>query len=98
MAGALEGIRIVDLSTKVLEYIRFLEVHRSPDGTAITNDRPSGALYTKTPSTTHISPPLLGQQSEEILSEAGYSGEQIEDFLQKGITKCPGSKRMVTQL
>jgi crotonobetainyl-CoA:carnitine CoA-transferase CaiB-like acyl-CoA transferase len=48
------------------------------------------ARFTKTPSTIRFPQPLLGQQSEEILNEAGYSREQIEDFLQKGITKCPG--------
>ena len=48
------------------------------------------ARFTRTPSTIRTPPPLLGQQSKEILTEAGYSDDQIADFLQKGVTKCPG--------
>ncbi len=31
-------------------------------------------------------PPLLGQHSREILSEAGYSKEEIDQLIQKGVT------------
>ena len=40
--------------------------------------------YSKTPSSIRAMPPLLGEHSTEILGEAGYSAEEIEElFAQK---------------
>lgn len=36
-------------------------------------------------------PPRLGQQSEEILKEAGYSDKDIKEMLEQGITMKPSS-------
>ncbi len=33
--------------------------------------------------------PLLGEHSEEILKEAGFSEEKVEEFIQKGIIRTP---------
>jgi crotonobetainyl-CoA:carnitine CoA-transferase CaiB-like acyl-CoA transferase len=46
--------------------------------------------FTQTPSSIRTPPPQLGQHSREVLAEAGYREDEIENFLQKGITKCPG--------
>ncbi len=43
--------------------------------------------FSKTPSTIRSLPPLLGEQSTEILAEAGFSESEIEDLLAAGVTK-----------
>ena len=44
--------------------------------------------YSKTPSTIRDMPPLLGEQSREILTEAGYSADEIDDLIAKNVTKA----------
>ena len=44
--------------------------------------------YSKTPSTIRDMPPLLGEQSREILAEAGYSADEIDDLIAKNVTKA----------
>ena len=44
--------------------------------------------YSKTPSTIRDMPPLLGEQSREILAEAGYSANEIDDLIAKNVTKA----------
>ena len=43
--------------------------------------------YSKTPSSIRIMPPLLGQQSEEILAEVGYSKKEIDTLLVQKVTR-----------
>jgi crotonobetainyl-CoA:carnitine CoA-transferase CaiB-like acyl-CoA transferase len=38
-----------------------------------------------TPAGVHRPPPLLGQHTEEVLLEAGYSGEEITTWRTQGI-------------
>ena len=38
-----------------------------------------------TPSSLRLPPPLLGQHNQEVLTELGYSREQIEDLGQRGV-------------
>lgn len=42
-----------------------------------------------TPPSDYRAPPLLGEQSAEILREVGYTESQIEQMLQDGITRQP---------
>lgn len=42
-----------------------------------------------TPASNYRAPPLLGEQSAEILREVGYSESQIDQMLQDGITRQP---------
>jgi formyl-CoA transferase len=39
----------------------------------------------------HLAPPLLGQQTAEILTEAGYSPEEIADLVATGAAQCGDS-------
>ena len=45
--------------------------------------------YSKTPSSIRDMPPLLGQQSAEVLAEAGYSPNEIEELFAAKVTKRP---------
>ena len=45
----------------------------------------NGANLLGTPIDVALSPPKLGEHSEEILKHTGYSAEQIRDFRGKGI-------------
>ena len=45
--------------------------------------------FSKTPSTIRSLPPQLGEQSVEILKEAGYSEEDINQFIQEKVTQHP---------
>lgn len=45
--------------------------------------------FSETPTDIRRLPPRLGQQSEEILLEAGYSNDEIKHMLEQGVTKCP---------
>ena len=61
-------------------------VNHPTEGQIRMTDPP--ARLTKTPSSIRALPPQLGQQSKEILAEVGYTKQQIEEFVQRGITKC----------
>jgi crotonobetainyl-CoA:carnitine CoA-transferase CaiB-like acyl-CoA transferase len=39
----------------------------------------------ETPVSYRLAPPLLGQHSQELLLEAGYSAEQIEALMAQGV-------------
>jgi crotonobetainyl-CoA:carnitine CoA-transferase CaiB-like acyl-CoA transferase len=39
----------------------------------------------RTPATLRLSPPLMGEHTEEVLAELGYSGEEIKQFSDKKI-------------
>ena len=43
--------------------------------------------FSKTPSTIRTLPPLLGEQSRELLAEAGYSAAEIDELLAAKVTK-----------
>ncbi|MBL4807538.1 MAG: CoA transferase [Rhodobacteraceae bacterium] len=45
--------------------------------------------FSKTPSTIRSMPPHLGEQSAEILREAGYSDLEIDQFIQEKVTQQP---------
>jgi crotonobetainyl-CoA:carnitine CoA-transferase CaiB-like acyl-CoA transferase len=57
------------------------------EGTLRMTDPP--IRFSKTPSTVRSLPPLLGQQSAEILAEAGYSDSEIEQLLTAGVSQQP---------
>jgi crotonobetainyl-CoA:carnitine CoA-transferase CaiB-like acyl-CoA transferase len=47
---------------------------------------------TRTPGAVRCAAPTLGQHSREILQEAGYTAEEIREFLAKGITAVGASE------
>lgn len=61
-----------------------LEEHPT-EGTLRMTDPPT--RFSKTPSTVRSLPPHLGQQSAEILAEAGYSEGEIADLLAAGVSR-----------
>lgn len=61
-----------------------LEEHPT-EGTLRMTDPPT--RFSKTPSTVRSLPPHLGQQSAEILAEAGYSEGEVDELLAAGVTR-----------
>ena len=45
--------------------------------------------FASTPASIRRHPPQLGEHSVEVLSEAGYSREQIDEMLAEGVTRSP---------
>jgi crotonobetainyl-CoA:carnitine CoA-transferase CaiB-like acyl-CoA transferase len=48
---------------------------------------------TKTPPSVRHHPPLLGQHNEEVLTELGYTGEQIAGLRERGVIGKLSDKR-----
>jgi crotonobetainyl-CoA:carnitine CoA-transferase CaiB-like acyl-CoA transferase len=57
------------------------------EGTIRMTDPP--IRFSKTPSTIRTLPPLLGEQSAEILAEAGYSESEIEQLMTTKVSQQP---------
>ncbi|KRB70619.1 CaiB/BaiF CoA transferase family protein [Noviherbaspirillum sp. Root189] len=63
------------------------EVIHPTEGAIRTTGNPTS--WSQTPPNPEVSPaPLLGQHSAEILAEAGYSVQQIEQLIASGVTAC----------
>ncbi|MDB5578962.1 MAG: acyl-CoA transferase, partial [Bradyrhizobium sp.] len=41
--------------------------------------------------------PMLGEHSEEILRQLGYSDEQVSDFIASGVTRGPTKPKTEAQ-
>ena len=44
--------------------------------------------FSATPSTIRRMPPLLGEQSAEVLAEAGYSRQEIDALIAAGVSRA----------
>jgi crotonobetainyl-CoA:carnitine CoA-transferase CaiB-like acyl-CoA transferase len=53
-----------------------------------------GTRWSETPPNLRRFAPRLGEDSAEVLAELGYSAEQIEDLLERGVTRRPGSSAL----
>lgn len=63
------------------------EVTHPTEGAIRTTGNPTS--WSRTPPDPEVSPaPLLGQHSAEILTEAGYSEQQIQQLIATGVTTC----------
>ncbi|MFC7517560.1 CaiB/BaiF CoA transferase family protein [Herbaspirillum sp. GCM10030257] len=63
------------------------EVTHPTEGAIRTTGNPTS--WSQTPPDPEVSPaPLLGQHSAEILAEAGYSEQQIQQLIAIGVTAC----------
>ena len=69
-----------------LKASEFWEVHEHPTEGALRMAR-SPYNFDKTPTDIRRTPPRLGEHSEEILSEAGYSKGDIAEMFETGVTK-----------
>ena len=64
----------------------FFELHEHPtEGTLRLPKFP--ATFSKTPADIRRLPPRLGEHSEEILKEVGYSESEIDMLIRKGVTR-----------
>ncbi|MDG1708207.1 MAG: CoA transferase [Emcibacteraceae bacterium] len=66
----------------------FWQIHDHPTEGKIRMAK-SPYNFSKTPTDITRLPPRLGEQSEEILREAGYSEDQIIKMFEQGVTKRP---------
>ncbi|MFN4071231.1 MAG: CaiB/BaiF CoA transferase family protein [Thermus caldifontis] len=49
-------------------------------------------FLSRTPLTPTLSPPLLGQHTEEVLREAGYAEEEVARLVEKGVVRIPSQR------
>jgi len=62
----------------------FVDYDHPTEGTVRTTASPT--LFSATPATLHRAPPLLGEHSETVLREIGYSESRIAHLMTAGIT------------
>jgi len=72
-----------------LKASEFWEIHEHPTEGALRMAR-APYNFAKTPTDIRRTPPRLGEHSEEILSEAGYSKDDITAMFETGVTKTAG--------
>ncbi len=92
---ALEGSNIPTMAVNTKEMLLDNEqlnasgfwhlVEHPTEGNSRLTDPP--IRFSKTPSTICTLPPLLGEQSRELLAEAGYSAAEIDELLAAKVTK-----------
>jgi len=71
------------LENEQLQATGFWQFHEHPtEGTVRMPDPP--VRFAQNPSSIRSMPPLLGEQSRDILAEAGYSDDEIEGLLASG--------------
>lgn len=75
-----------------LDDVDFFKVVNHPTQGPIRT-MPRATKWSKTPVETRMEAPRLGEQSEELLSELGYSRDEIAAMEREGVTKRPSAAR-----